>query len=134
MITRLAHICIHTHDLVETERFYCDTLGLEKGFVFMKDEALFGFYIKLGNNSFIEVFKGDPGSVGNINHLAIETDDIDQVIKNLRSNGFEATDKKLGGDNTWQSWTEDSNGVRIEFHQYTEKSLQFRGGICEVDW
>ena len=29
----------------------------------MKDEALFGFYIKLGNDSFIEVFKGDPGAV-----------------------------------------------------------------------
>ncbi|NBC03036.1 MAG: VOC family protein, partial [Bacteroidetes bacterium] len=79
MITRLAHICIHTQDLAATERFYCDVLGLEKGFDFIKDDALFGFYIKLGNDSFIEVFKGNPGSVGNINHLAIETDDIDQV-------------------------------------------------------
>ena len=134
MITRLAHICIHTQNLAETERFYCDVLGLEKGFYFIKDGALFGFYIKLGNDSFIEVFKGNPGSVGNINHLAIETDDIDQEITNLRSNGFEATDKKMGEDHTWQSWTEDPSGVRIEFHQYTEKSLQFQGGVCEVDW
>jgi len=134
MITRLAHICIHTQNLAETERFYCDVLGLEKGFDFIKDDALFGFYIKLGNDSFIEVFKGNPGSVGNINHLAIETDDIDQVVTRLRSNGFEATDKKLGGDYTWQSWTEDPSGVRIEFHQYTEKSLQSQGGVCEVDW
>lgn len=134
MITRLAHICIHTQDLAETERFYCDVLGLEKGFDFIKDDALFGFYIKLGNDSFIEVFKGNPGSLGNINHLAIETDDIDQVITKLCSNGFKATDKKLGGDHTWQSWTEDPSGVRIEFHQYTEKSLQFQGGVCEADW
>ena len=134
MIKRLSHICIHTKNLAETERFYCEILGLEKGFIFMKDDALFGFYIKLGNDSFIEVFKGDPGAVGNINHIAIETNDIDQVITKLRSNGFDATDKKLGGDHTWQSWTEDPNGVRIEFHQYTEKSLQFSGGICEVDW
>ena len=134
MMTRLAHICIHSQDLSETERFYCDTLGLEKGFDFVKDDALFGFYIKLGNDSFVEIFKGDSGSVGNINHLAIETDDIDQVITKLRSNGFDATDKSLGGDHTWQTWTEDPSGVRIEFHQYTEKSLQFRGGVCEVDW
>jgi catechol 2,3-dioxygenase-like lactoylglutathione lyase family enzyme len=134
MIKRLAHICIHTDDLKKTERFYCDVLGLERGFDFIKDESLFGFYIKLGNDSFIEVFRGNPGKIGNINHLAIETDDIDQVITKLRSNGFDATDKKLGDDQTWQTWTKDPNGVRIEFHQYTDESLQFKGGICEVDW
>ena len=134
MIKRLAHICIHTDDLAETERFYCDVLGLEKGFEFEKDDNLFGFYIKLGGQSFIEVFKGEPAKVGNIDHLAIETDDIDQIISTLRKNGFEASDKKLGGDHTWQSWTKDPNGVRIEFHEYTDKSMQFKGGVCQVDW
>ncbi|MCH8556639.1 MAG: VOC family protein [Balneolia bacterium] len=134
MIKRLAHICIHSEDLTETERFYCGALGLEKGFIFEKDDALFGFYIKLGGDSFIEVFKGQPGAIGNINHLAIETDDIEKVITELRAHGFKATDKKLGGDHTWQSWTEDPSGVRIEFHQYTADSMQFKGGICEVDW
>lgn len=134
MIKRLAHICIHTNDLAETQRFFCDALGLEKGFEFEKDGALFGFYIKLGGKTFVEVFKGEPAEVGNIDHIAIETDDIDQVISELRANGYEATDKKLGGDNTWQSWTRDPNGVRIEFHQYTDDSLQFKGGVCQVDW
>lgn len=134
MITRLAHICIHTDDLAETQRFYCEALELEKGFKFEKDGNLFGFYLKLGGKTFIEVFKGTPRDVGNIDHLAIETDDIDQVISKLRANGFEASDKKLGGDHTWQSWTRDPNGVRIEFHQYTPDSMQFKGGICPVDW
>ncbi|MDZ7808468.1 MAG: VOC family protein [Gracilimonas sp.] len=134
MIIRLAHICIHTQDLNETERFFCDVLGLDKGFEFVKDGALFGFYIKAGADSFIEVFKGDSRKVGNIDHIALETDDIDRVISKLRENGFDATDKELGGDKTWQSWTKDPNGVRIEFHQYTNESLQFRGGVCQVDW
>lgn len=134
MIKRLAHICIHTDDLAETRRFFCDVLGLEKGFEFEKEGCLFGFYIKLGGQTFIEVFKGRPADVGNIDHIAIETDDIDQVITTLRAHDFEATDKKLGGDNTWQSWTRDPNGVRIEFHQYTKDSLQFDGGVCQVDW
>jgi catechol 2,3-dioxygenase-like lactoylglutathione lyase family enzyme len=134
MIKQLAHICIHTDDLAETEQFYCDILGLEKGFEFEKDGDLFGFYVKLGGKTFIEVFKGDTRKVGNIDHIAIETDNIDEIISALHSNGFEATDKKLGVDHTWQSWTEDPNGVRIEFQEYTDKSMQFKGGTCQVDW
>ena len=80
MIKRLAHICIHTHDLEETGRYYFDGLGLEKGFEFIKNGALFGYYIKLGDSTFIEVFQGKNSEVGNINHLAIEVDDIDAVI------------------------------------------------------
>ncbi len=134
MIKQLAHLCIHSNDLAATEKFYFEALGLEKGFTFMKDGNLFGFYIKLGNSTFIEVFKGDLSSEGSIKHLAVEVDDIDQVIKKLRKAGFEATDKKLGADNTWQCWTEDPNGVKIEFQQYTADSMQLNGGICEVDW
>ena len=134
MIKRLAHICIHAEDLSETQTFFCDILGLEKGFEFIKDGAVFGFYLKLGGDTFIEVFKVESAEVGNIDHIAIETDDIDQIISVLRTNGYEASEKKLGVDNTWQSWTRDPNGVRIEFHQYTKESLQFKGGACEVDW
>ena len=95
MIKQLAHLCIHSNDLAATEKFYFEALGLEKGFTFMKDGNPFGFYIKLGNSTFIEVFKGNLSSEGSIKHLAVEVDDIDQVIKKLRKAGFEATDKKL---------------------------------------
>ena len=100
MISQLAHICIHTDDLAESERFYLETLGLERGFEFEKDGKQFGFYIKLGASTFIEIFAGKPRPVGNIDHVALETDDIDRVISSLRSNDFEVTDKKLGGDHT----------------------------------
>lgn len=136
MIKQLAHLCVHTNSLEKTSHFYADTLGLEKGFDFERNGKLFGFYMKLGANTFIEFFHNDNPTavVGNINHLAIEVDDIDAVIKALRDNGYEATDKKLGADNSWQSWTSDPNGVRIEFHQYTENSMQIHGGVCIVNW
>jgi len=31
-------------------------------------------------------------------------------------------------------WTEDPDGVNIEFHQYTENSSQVVGGTVEVNW
>jgi catechol 2,3-dioxygenase-like lactoylglutathione lyase family enzyme len=134
MITQLAHLCIHAADLDETARFYVEAMGLEKGFEFIKDNQLFGYYIKLGNNTFIEVFKGEPGGPGNIDHLAIETDDIDAVIARIKAHGYAIGEKTLGADHSWQVWTSDPDGVRIEFHEYTPRSMQLNGGSCPVDW
>jgi catechol 2,3-dioxygenase-like lactoylglutathione lyase family enzyme len=134
MIKQLAHVCIHTVDLEETARFYQEGLGLERGYEFIKDGDLFGFYIKLGRDTFIEVFKGDPGDPGNINHVAIQVEEIDSVIDRLRRHGYEVGGKVLGGDRSWQAWTADPNGVRIEFQEYTPESMQLIGGTCVVDW
>jgi catechol 2,3-dioxygenase-like lactoylglutathione lyase family enzyme len=134
MIKQLAHICIHTADLEATCRFYQEGLGLQSGMDFIKDGALFGCYFKLGNDTFIEVFKGGPGDPGNINHVAIQVSDMDAVIARLRQHGYEVGDKTMGADHAWQAWTADPNGVRIEFHEYTPESLQLTGGTCVVDW
>ena len=134
MIKQLAHLCIQTRDLEATERFYRDALGCEKAFEFLRQNKWFGFYLKLGHNSFIEVFEGETSEPGNINHLALEVEDIDDAIRRVKEHGYEIGEKKLGCDNTWQVWLKDPNGVRIELQQYTTKSLQFVGGTCIADW
>ncbi len=134
MIKQLAHICIRTTDLEKTRKFYCEGLGLEMGFDFVRDGEPFGYYLKLGNTTFIEVFKGEPGEVGNINHVAIEVDDIDVLMSRLQSLGYEVTEKKLGADQTWQCWVTDPSGIRIEFQQYTDESKQKVGGTAIVNW
>ena len=134
MIKQLAHICLHATDLEKTAAFYCDGLGMERFFDFEKDGEPFGYYLKAGANTFIEVFKGEPPAVGNINHVALEVDDMDALHERLRSNGIAVTEKKLGADQSWQSWLEDPSGVRIELHQYTPESSQFTGRTCIVNW
>lgn len=134
MIKQLAHICIHTQSLEKTRHFYSEILGMALGFDFQRQDQLFGFYLKCGANTFIEVFQGDPGEVGNINHLALEVHSMDDVIAKLKENDIEVTDKKLGADQSYQAWATDPNGVRIEFHEYTEQSMQVVGGTCQVNW
>ena len=134
MIKQLAHLCLHTQDLDATLAFYSDALGLEKAFDFERQGKPFGYYLKLGANTFLEVFEGDPGAVGNINHLCLETDDLDATLARLGEHGIAFTDKKLGADRSWQSWITDPSGVRIELHQYTDQSAQFRGGTCIATW
>lgn len=137
LIKQLAHINILADDLAETERFYCDILGMEKGFDFLKDGELFGFYVKAGERTFIEIFHKDY--VANterplMHHLCLEVEDLDAAIAQIRAKGWEITDKKFGGDNCWQAWITDPSGVKIELMQYTAESSQFNGNPCIVDW
>jgi len=132
MIKQLAHVCIHSANLEDTEAFYGDALGMTKGFEFFREGERIGFYLKFGNRTFLEVFRGDPGKVGNINHLALEVDDMDAVLAQVSDAGYTATEKKLGADDSWQAWLEDPGGTRIELHEYTGQSRQLRGGRCEL--
>ena len=63
-------------------------------------------------------------------HVVIEVDDIEAVRAALLAAGYEATEKKLGSDHSWQAWTRDPSGIRIEFHQYTAKSSQLTHEDC----
>ena len=134
MIKQLAHVCLLTEDLAKTAAFYCEGLGLEKVFDFDKEGRWFGFYIRTGNDSFIEVFEGTPGDPGSIIHLCLEVDDIDATINELRQRGIEVGDKKLGADNNYQAWLEDPNGVKIELMQYLPDNCQRTGRTCIVNW
>ncbi|MES0361608.1 MAG: VOC family protein [Anaerolineales bacterium] len=137
MIKQLAHINIGSYDLSASENFYCNVLGMEKTFEFIKDGELYGFYAGAGNTTFVEVFIeeneiGDMPTI--IRHLCLEVEDLDATIAEIRMNDWEITDKKFGSDNSWQAWITDPSGVEIELMQYTEESSQFTGKPCDVDW
>ena len=135
MIKQLAHACIMVSDLTATEGFYCDRLGLKKTFDFIKDDELHGFYLELGNGTFLEAFaESAEERPSRIRHLCFEVEDMDCAMQVLKEKGVPHTEKKLGGDNTWQIWLKDPDGIDIEFHQYTEKSSQKTGTPCPVDW
>ena len=136
MIKGIAHVCIASTDLAATERFYCSGLGFKKGFDFLRAGNVIGFYIEVAPASYIEVFRQtaiDTQAQSPISHICFETQDIDKVARHLKSKGYKVTDKTLGADQSWQAWTTDPAGVKIEFHQYTAKSTQVTGGNCVLD-
>ncbi len=137
MIKRLGHVNLVTHDLDQATHFYCDILGLEKAFEFYRNDALFGFYLKTGELTFIEIFlQTEDVNTQNlvIRHLCLEVEDLDSAIETIRSRGWEITDKKRGSDQSWQAWITDPSGVRIELMQYTEESSQYTGNNCIANW
>ncbi|MBT8078628.1 MAG: VOC family protein [Gammaproteobacteria bacterium] len=135
MKSKLAHVCIETSDLDETEAFY-GLLGLQRRFEFRnQDNDLVGFYLAFGNDTFIEAIKvSELKTEGTIKHFAIEVDDLDGCYQSLTQAGVEVTEKKLEGDNTLMITCHDPNGVYIEIQSYTDASMQFHGGECRVNY
>lgn len=133
MIKGLAHVCLAAADLLATERFYCCGLGLNKSFDFIRDDRVIGFYLGLPQGGYIEIFQRseiDVKANGPILHFCLEVDDIGQMALQLSQNGYEVTPKVLGADQSWQIWTTDPSGVKIEFHQYTDRSSQITRENC----
>ena len=136
-IKTLAHVCLFAKDLNRSLDFYCGALGLPRHFDFFKDGELFGFYLQLDPNHFIEIFKAGPDEEcrrQRIHHLCLEVEDLDAVRDALIQRGVAVTPKKLGCDQTWQCWCKDPDGTDVEFQQYTPQSSQFTRKPCVVDW
>lgn len=136
MIKGIAHVCLGTDDLKGTEDFYCGVLDLKKLFLFEKNKETFGFYLKAGNDTFIEVFleKNYCSGIQRISHFCLEVEDIDSFIATVRTKGWEISDKSRASAGNWQCWTTDPNGVRIEFQEYTEECSHKTGKDCQVKW
>jgi catechol 2,3-dioxygenase-like lactoylglutathione lyase family enzyme len=135
MIVRLAHVCIESDDLAATESFY-GYLGIDRKFEFRnKQNELIGMYLDFGNDTFFEIIKvKEPRKEGIIRHFAIEVENVEAVRKTLLGKGVEVSEKELGVDHTWMVTCHDPNGIFIEFHEYTNNSLQKTGGSCEIDY
>lgn len=132
MITRLAHICLQVTDIQRSLAFYRDGLGIPVQFIFRRKGEVKGAYLKLGSDSFIEVFEVEK-PVG-ITHFCLQVDDIDAFIAAATAKGIACTEKKIGGDQSWQSWLRDPDGNAFEVHQYTPRSMQLVGGEAEITW
>jgi catechol 2,3-dioxygenase-like lactoylglutathione lyase family enzyme len=129
-------VCIAARDLAATEKFYCSGLGFKKGFDFIRKGEIIGFYLEVAKKTYIEVFRQDEidkNAKAPILHLCFETPDVDEVSRRLVARGYEVTKKILGADQSWQIWTADPSGVKIEFHQYTPQSTQVTGKDCVLD-
>lgn len=134
--TRLAHVCIETPDLAETEAFY-RLLGMERRYDFRNQhDELVGFYLAFpGSPTYVEVILvRDPQPAGVLRHFAIEVDDIHAIRAAMRRAGIEVGEPVLEKDRTLMITCHDPNGIFIEIQQYTPESMQTEGGICRVEY
>lgn len=137
-IRQLSHVCLKSPDLAATRRFYCDAFGFEPVFSFTRNGAEYGYYLRVAERQFIEVFaenavKNDDGQQV-LAHFCFETDEIHALHARLTEAGFRPGPIKLGCDQTQQFWVRDPSGMNLEVQEYTQHSAQLTGGVIEVDW
>ena len=137
MFTRIAHVCLTAKDLHASIAYYAK-LGCTIRFKFTRQGADYGVYLQMAPGSFIEIFEDKnrgPVVVGGIAHFCLETASLDSLMEKLTAAGVPFTPDKLGCDHTRQIWLADPDGNQFEVHQYTDKSMQLRGGgVVEADW
>jgi lactoylglutathione lyase len=130
-ITGIGHVAIRVKDVSRTLDFYVGKLGFDEMFRLERDGRLWIVYLRITDSQYLEVFPeavGDraPGREANgLNHVCLEVDDIDAVLRRFEEQGIALTQaKKLGADGNLQAWTEDPDGNRIELMQMAPDAMQ----------
>ena len=124
---KVHHIAITINNLEESVNFYTNILGFELVKKFeRKDVGAKAVFIKLENFQ-IELWQfedikenSNPLNdikVRGIRHIAFEVDNLKETISKLKNKGLEFSEPKLGASGHYYSFTEDPNGVALEFYE-----------------
>lgn len=134
MLIGLSHIAIWVTDMDRSIDFYLKIPGVSEQFRLNKDDgSIWLIYLRVGPRQFVELFPRAQGPYerptnAGYSHFCLEVDDIQAMYEALVANGITPkSEPKLGADGSFQIWIDDPDGNPIEFHQFTEGSLQLKG-------
>ena len=107
------HVSVNVSDPARSIAFYTDVLG---GTVRddRPDFGIGGAWIDLGATQVHLIEAVVPPNLGQ--HFAILVDDVDSVVRELRSKGLEVEDARVVGPDR-QTFVDDPDGNAIELHQ-----------------
>lgn len=140
---RLGHCAFKSGDLARSVDFYVNKLGLTNHFTLRKEDgSVWLVYLRTSSGQFIELFD-DPG--GNYSqekatqqHICMVVESIDAAAEELQAKGLQLYygpsslgnkapqpfKKQMGKCGSYGFFVVDPDGNEIEFHEFTEKSLQ----------
>jgi len=127
-ITGVAHYAIYTSDIVKARAFYKDYLGYPEPFDLKNaDGSLSLTFFQLNERQWLEVFPEKAANTDRLNHIALETNDIEAMRVYLQSKGVKVPAKvnKVRIGNLAFTIT-DPDGHTVEFVQYLPDSLTSR--------
>ena len=107
------HVSINVRDVEEAERFYVEHLGLIRRDD-RPDFGLAGAWLDAGGQQVHLIAGEPPAAVGQ--HFALQVEDLDAAIGELRARGVDVTDASPVGAGR-QAFLSDPSGNGIELHE-----------------
>ncbi len=124
-----AHAAFYVSDLAKARTFYTDFLGFaEAPFALKKsDGAERIIFIKINDTQYIELFAEPTRGEGQLNHIAIQTDDTDRMRDYLAARGVAVPSTVGRGQTGNKNFTvKDPDGHTVEIVQYLPDSKTSR--------
>src|SRR5437764_11812620 len=79
-ILGVAHIALYTSDLANARSFYEDFLGFQEPFTLKRDDGSVRIaFVKVNDTQYVELFTDSPKQDGQLHHIAVLTDNADQM-------------------------------------------------------
>jgi catechol 2,3-dioxygenase-like lactoylglutathione lyase family enzyme len=92
-IVGVAHIAVFAHDYEKSRSFYGDFLGFEEPYSLKnKDGSPSLTFFKINDHQYIELFPEREANSDRLNHISLETDDIEALRLYLASKGIKVPD------------------------------------------
>ena len=120
MLLSLGHVTVRSADFEQTERFYCDLLGLRSGP--RPAIPVPGRWFYLGGEAVVHVLPRSPEAAADrpsdpqsgIDHFALNAGNRPAVERRLREAGQAFESRRLGDSEIWQIFLRDPDGGQVE--------------------
>jgi catechol 2,3-dioxygenase-like lactoylglutathione lyase family enzyme len=127
-ILGLAHFAVFVSDLPKARDFYQGLLGYEEPFTLPRaDGSVEIAFVKINDRQWIELFNRPSAGEGQLNHIALYTDDADRMREYLASKGVKvpaAVPKGRTGNKNFM--IKDPDGHDVEIVEYQPDSWTAR--------
>jgi catechol 2,3-dioxygenase-like lactoylglutathione lyase family enzyme len=123
-ILGVAHIALFVSDLAKARAFYQDLLGFDEPFTLPKpDGSVQIAFVKINDRQWIELFNQPTAGEGQLNHLALYTDDADRMRDYLAGRGVQVPAAVPRGRTGNKNFTvKDPDGHTVEIVEYQPDS------------
>lgn len=127
-ITGDAHIALFVADIAKSRAFYKDFLGYEEPFQLNNaDGSLSLTFIKINEHQYIELFPEREKGSDRLNHISVETTDLEAMRQYLASKGVKVPDKTSKGRIKNSNFNiKDPEGHTVELVQYEPDGWSMR--------
>lgn len=127
-ITGAAHVAIFSADVDKTRAFYKDWLGYGEPYDLKEASGKLSLtFLKINERQYIEVFPEKEAGSDRLNHVSVETSDIEGMRLYLASKGVKVPEKLAKNRIRNMSFNvKDPDGHTVEFVQYLPGSETLR--------